>query len=276
MNRIDQVFAQAREQGRKLLIPYITAGDGGAGFSGQVLQALVAHGADIIELGMPFSDPMADGPVIQKACERALAAGMNLHGVLDLVREFRRSDQRTPLVLMGYLNPIWRYGLQAFATDAATAGVDALLIVDAPPEESADIHAVLQPLDLHQIMLAAPTSSDQRLQLISGVAGGFVYYVALKGVTGAASLDGATMAAPVARLRRYTSLPIAVGFGIKNAADAAAVAEHADAVVIGSALVQALAECQQQHLDAEVLVAEFMLPLRAALDQYSKVSAAMR
>lgn len=273
MNRVDQTFAQAREDDRKLLLPYITAGDGGADFSLQVMQALAAHGADIIELGMPFSDPMADGPVIQKACERALAAGMNLHGVLELVRQFRRFNPHTPLVLMGYLNPVWRYGLQRFATDAAAAEVDALLIVDAPPEESADIHAVLQPLGLHQIMLAAPTSSNQRLQLIAGVAGGFVYYVALKGVTGAVSLDGASMLEPLRRLRRCTSLPIAIGFGIKDATDAATIAEYADAVVIGSALVQALADCQQQHTDADAVVAEFMAPLRQALDQCSSVSA---
>jgi len=272
VNRIDEVFVQAREQGRKLLIPYITAGDGGARFSLQVLQSLAANGADIIELGMPFSDPMADGPVIQKACERALAGGMNLHGVLDLVRAFRADNRSTPVVLMGYLNPVWRYGLSTFATDAAAAGVDGLLIVDAPPEESADIHAVLAPLELHQIMLAAPTSSDQRLQLISGVAGGFVYYVALKGVTGAASLDGAAMAEPLQRLRRYTSLPIAVGFGIKTAADAAAVAQHADAVVIGSTLVQTLADCQlPAHPDA--VIRDFMSPLRAALDAVDKVPA---
>ncbi len=273
MNRIDQVFEQAREQGRKVLIPYITAGDGGAEFTARSLSALSANGADIIELGMPFSDPMADGPVIQKACERALAAGMTLRGVLDLVRDFRRDDSRTPLVLMGYLNPVWRYGLQAFATDAAAAGADALLIVDAPPEESADLHAVLRPLALHQIMLAAPTSSDQRLQLISGVAGGFIYYVALKGVTGADSLDGAAMAAPVARLRRYTRLPIAVGFGIKHAADAAAVAEHADAVVIGSALVQTLADQRQPGTDVDAVIADFMAPLRAALDGQRKHTA---
>ena len=273
MNRIDQIFAQAREDDRKLLIPYITAGDGGAAFTLQVLQSLAANGADIIELGMPFSDPMADGPVIQKACERALAAGMDLHGVLDLVRQFRAGNKTTPVVLMGYLNPVWRYGLQDFAKDAATAGIDALLIVDAPPEESADIHAVLQPHGLHQIMLAAPTSSDQRLQLIAGVAGGFVYYVALKGVTGAASLDGAAMAEPMQRLRRCTTLPVAVGFGIKSAADAAAVAAHADAVVIGSALVQALADCQQQQSDVDAVITDFMAPLRTALDAVVGVTA---
>ncbi|MDA3933187.1 MAG: tryptophan synthase subunit alpha [Gammaproteobacteria bacterium] len=266
MNRIDQVFGQARKQGHKLLIPFITAGDGGAAFTLQVMRALADEGADVIELGMPFSDPMADGPVVQKACERALAAGMNLRGVLELVRQFRNRNTHTPVVLMGYLNPVWRYGLQAFATDAAAAGVDALLIVDAPPEESADLHAVLQPLDLHQIMLAAPTSSDQRLQLISAAAGGFVYYVALKGVTGAASLDSQAMVEPLQRLRRYTKLPIAVGFGIKTAADATTVAEHADAVVIGSALVQVLAECQQQRSEPDRVIADFMAPLRAALD----------
>ncbi len=262
MSRIAACYAACAEARRSVLIPFITAGDGGADKTLSAMQALVRHGADIIELGMPFSDPMADGPVIQKACERAIAAGMTLRGVLELVREFRRGDQSTPIVLMGYMNPIERYGHNEFARDAAEAGVDGVLLVDCPPEEAESIQAILASQQIDQIFLIAPTSTEQRIASICAMSSGFVYYVSLKGVTGAASLDQAALAQPVASLRQHTRLPVAVGFGIKSPVDAVTVAAHADAVVIGSALV----ECLRQADDVAVAAADFLRPIRAALD----------
>ncbi len=262
MSRIADCFAGCSSRQRTALIPYITAGDGGAQKTLSAMLALVESGADIIELGMPFSDPMADGPVIQKACERALEAGMTLAGVLELVKQFRAVDQVTPIVLMGYLNPLERYGHAAFAKDAAVAGVDGVLLVDCPPEEASGIREDLQRQQIDQIFLVAPTSTEERQQRICRQASGFVYYVSLKGVTGSSSLDESALAGPVAALRQHTDLPIAVGFGIKSAEDALTVAGHADAVVIGSALVSCLAQAD----DTQQAVHEFIKPIRLALD----------
>ena len=264
MNRIDRRFADLARTRRTALIPYVTAGYPHPDCTVDVLHALVAGGADLLELGLPFSDPMADGPVIQAACERALAAGVRVGDVLEMVRQFRETDQETPLVLMGYLNPLVRFGMERFAQTAAAAGVDGVLMVDAPPEEAA-ILAPLKAAGIHPIYLLAPTSDDARIERVVAAAGGFVYYVALTGVTGASHLSAAQVAEPVARIRRHTGLPVGVGFGIKAPADAVAVAAAADAVVIGSALVAALAEAESAPAAAR-LAREFLAPFRGALD----------
>lgn len=265
MSRIAKRFIECQQAGRCALIPYITAGDGGPNTTLTAMHALADSGADIIELGMPFSDPMADGPVIQKACERALAAGMTLQGVLELVRQFRR-DNDTPVVLMGYMNPIERYGHQQFASDAAQAGVDGVLLVDCPPEEAESIQQILSGQQIDQVFLIAPTSTSERLQRICAMASGFVYYVSLKGVTGAATLDEAALAQPIKNLQQNTDLPIAVGFGIKSPQDAVTVAAHADAVVIGSALVECLRLANEAKADIAQAANGFMQPIRQALD----------
>lgn len=265
MSRIANCYERCESEGKTALIPYITAGDGGAEHTLMTLQALANNGADIIELGMPFSDPMADGPVIQKACERSIAAGMTLTGVLELVTQFRDQDKTTPIVLMGYMNPIERFGRQAFAEAAQTAGVDGVLLVDCPPEEAKDFRALLVAHEIDQIFLIAPTSTEQRLESICGLASGFVYYVSLKGVTGAATLEQVELSEPIANLRSHTELPIAVGFGIKTPQDAVLVAGHADAVVIGSALVEFLHE----STDPVQAVNQFLSPIRAALDSHT-------
>jgi len=237
MSRIPQRFAELHASGRKALIPYITAGDPDPAVTVPLLHTLVEAGADLLELGVPFSDPMADGPVIQRATERALAHHVSLHDVLDLVRRFRQGDPDTPVVLMGYLNPVEVMGYQVFADAAAEAGVDGVLTVDMPPEESHDLVQALRGRGLDPIFLLAPTSSQERIRLIGAVASGFVYYVSLKGVTGAANLALDSVAAKLAEIRGVIELPLGVGFGIKDADTAAAVAGIADAVVVGSALV---------------------------------------
>lgn len=241
MSRIKQRFSDCRAAGRTALVPYITAGDPEPGLTVPLMHALVEAGADVLELGVPFSDPMADGPVIQQACERALVHGVSLSDVLDLVREFRRGNDATPVVLMGYLNPIEVFGYQAFAEQAAAAGVDGVLTVDLPPEEAGGLRDALAGHDIDPIFLLAPTSTAARLQAIAQAASGFVYYVSLKGVTGSANLDVDGVAAKLAEIRAFTDLPIGVGFGIRDGATAAAVAGVADAVVVGSALVKAVA-----------------------------------
>ncbi|MEM9531878.1 MAG: tryptophan synthase subunit alpha [Pseudomonadota bacterium] len=235
---MDQAFAGRGDQ--PLLVPFITAGDPGLEQTVKVMHALVAGGAGMIELGMPFSDPMADGPVIQAASERALARGANLEYVLDCVREFRSSDTQTPVILMGYLNPLERMGHEAFTHAAAEAGVDGLLIVDLPPEEAPAVTSHSGPLGLKQIFLVAPTTADERLSRIAASADGFIYYVSLKGITGAGNLDVGQVADQVGRIRGVSSLPVAVGFGVKQAEDVAALGAVADAVVVGSALVEYL------------------------------------
>lgn len=237
MSRIASCFAALRNAGRKALIPYTTAGDPNPRVTVPLLHALVEAGADIIELGVPFSDPMADGPVIQQACERALAHHVSLRQVLEMVREFRRDNTTTPLVLMGYLNPVEVMGYTAFAAAAAQAGVDGVLMVDLPPEEGHDLVEKLREHEVDPIFLLAPTTVTERLKKICATASGFVYYVSLKGVTGAANLDIKAVSNKVNEIRTFTTLPIGVGFGIRDGVSAAAVAAVADAVVVGSALV---------------------------------------
>jgi len=240
MTRIERRFARLREEGRAGLVIYLTAGDPDPETSLRLFQGLAGAGADLIEIGMPFSDPMADGPAIQAAGQRALKAGMTLRKTLAMVRALREADPDTPYVLMGYYNPIYRYGADAFARDAVAAGVDGAIVVDLPPEEDAELAAPARAAGLSIVRLATPTSDEARLPAIVGGAGGFLYYVAITGITGTSSADAASVNAAVARLRRFTGLPIAVGFGIKTPAQAAEVAKAADAAVVGSALVDRL------------------------------------
>jgi len=247
VSRIEKRFAALRAEQRAGLVTYLTAGDPDRDTSAQLFAGLAAAGADLIEIGMPFSDPMADGPAIQDAGQRALKAGMTLHRTLAMVRVLRSEDEATPIVLMGYYNPIYRYGAEAFARDAVEAGVDGVIVVDLPPEEDFELTGPAYAAGLDVIRLATPTSDDKRLPVIVEGASGFIYYVAIAGITGTRSADSAEVAAAVARLRRFTNLPVAVGFGIRSPEQAAAVARAADAAVVGSALVQRLAE----NLDAD-------------------------
>ncbi|MGP9798106.1 tryptophan synthase subunit alpha [Halomonas sp. 86] len=242
MNRIDQRFSELKQQGRKALIPYITAGDPAPQYTVGFMHALVEAGADVIELGVPFSDPMADGPVIQKACERALKQGTRLVDVLDMVAEFRQADATTPVVLMGYLNPIERIGYEAFAEQAEKVGVDGVLVVDMPPEEADELGPLLKAHNLAAIFLVAPTTSPTRAATICAQGEGYLYYVSLKGVTGAATLNASDVAERLAPLREMTDLPLCVGFGIRDGVTAAEVANVADGVIVGSALVNRIAE----------------------------------
>ena len=268
MSRIAATFERLQAKQRKALVPYVMAGDPHADATAEIMLAMAAAGADLIELGMPFSDPMAEGPVIQKACERALAKGIALPQVLSAVRGFRLRDPTTPVVLMGYANPIERYeqihGENAFVEAARDAGVDGVLIVDYPPEECEAFAARLQAAGLDPIFLLAPTSTDERIREVARAARGYVYYVALKGVTGAGHLDTAAVAAMLPRIRAHVSLPVAVGFGIRDAATASAVAVVADAVVIGSRLVQLL-EAEPRDNVARA-AGGFIAGIRAALD----------
>ncbi len=241
MSRIAERFEALAAKGRKALIPYIVAGDPEPGATVNLMHALVAAGADIIELGVPFSDPMAEGPVIQLAHERALEHGTSLSDAMAMVSEFRQQDADTPVLLMGYANPVERMGYANFADRASAAGVDALLTVDLPPEEVAAVNKELQRVGMDNIFLIAPTTPGERIQQIADSASGFLYYVSLKGVTGAGHLDSAEVAGRLAEIRACTNLPLAVGFGIKDADSARAVAGAADAVVVGSALVDAIA-----------------------------------
>ncbi len=242
MSRIAGHFRKLAEERRTALIPYVVAGDPGQAYTVPLMHRLVENGADILELGVPFSDPMAEGPVIQLAHERALANGTSLSAALAMVREFRATDTTTPVLLMGYANPVMRMGYAAFADAAAAAGLDALLTVDIPPEEVEGINSELQRVAMDNIFLVAPTTPEERIARIAGRASGFIYYVSLKGVTGAGHLDTAEVANRVDAIRRHSPLPVAVGFGIKDAASARAVAQAADGVVVGSALVHAMAE----------------------------------
>jgi tryptophan synthase alpha chain len=277
MSRIQAVMAALKTQGRQALIPYITAGDPFVDATPQVMQALAEGGADIIELGVPFSDPMADGPVIQKASERALARGIGATEVLAMVRAFRQTNTSTPVVLMGYANPVERYdqrhGDGSFIADAASAGVDGLLVVDYPPEECEVFAARLKAAGMDLIFLLAPTSTVQRMKDVGRIASGYVYYVSLKGVTGAGNLDTAAVAEMLPRIREHVSVPVGVGFGIRDAATAKAVSAVADAVVIGSRLIQILESETRDNassLDDVRRTASaartFMAEIRAALD----------
>ncbi|MFO1352440.1 MAG: tryptophan synthase subunit alpha [Gammaproteobacteria bacterium] len=266
MSRITERFQSLREQNRKALIPYITAGDPEAAATVPLLHTLVKAGADIIEIGIPFSDPMADGPVIQKACERALAHGMTLAKVLAAVTEFRRQDNVTPVVLMGYLNPIENMGYGEFARAAAAAGVDGVLTVDMPPEEAGDLTAVLESAGIDPIFLLAPTSTEARIRQVAARARGYVYYVSLKGVTGSAALDVDDVSAKLAVIRAHVKIPVGVGFGIKNAETAAAVARVADAVVVGSAIVARIAELAARPGAMHDEIGGMVAAMRRALD----------
>ncbi len=268
MNRIDTVFAGLEAQGRKALIPFVTAGDPYADATPDIMHAMADAGADVIELGIPFSDPMADGPVIQKAAERALAKGIGMSDVLAMVNTFRQKNQSTPVVLMGYANPIERYdqrhGALRFVLDAKAAGVDGVLVVDYPPEECEDFAATLRSHGMAPVFLLAPTSTENRMRQVGRIASGYVYYVSLKGVTGAGHLDTAAVAAMVPRIKAHVQVPVGVGFGIRDATTARAVAAVSDAVVIGSALVHLL---ETQTRDNVALAAgRFIADIRSALD----------
>lgn len=265
MNRIDQRFAKLTSEGRTGLIPFVTAGDPSPDTVVALMHALVAHGADVIELGVPFSDPMADGPTIQHADERALAAGVGLRDVLGWVREFRDADTETPVVLMGYLNPVEIFGYRAFAAAAVAAGVDGVLLVDCPVEEAATA-APLREAGLHQIWLAAPTTSPARLAQLCEAAEGFLYYVSVAGITGSGGLSVEDMAVRVAGVRDKARAPVAVGFGVRHAEQACAIAEFADAVIIGSALVERLAGAGDAA-EVAARVQDFLAPIRVALDE---------
>ena len=244
-DRIGACFERFKQEGRGGLITFVTAGDPDAATSRAILAGLPQAGADLIELGMPFSDPMADGPAIQASSKRALKAGARLHDTLAMVREFRDHDSETPIVLMGYYNPIYVYGVDNFLIEAASAGVDGLIVVDLPPEEDEELSLPALDKGVHVIRLATPTTNDKRLEKVLMRTSGFLYYVSITGITGTASATTSDMEAAVARLRRHTNLPIAVGFGIRTAKQAATVARVADAAVVGSALVQTVAK----HLD---------------------------
>ena len=268
MSRIQTVFTALKAQNRTALIPYVMAGYPFADVTPDLMHGMVKAGADVIELGIPFSDPSADGPVIQKAGEKALAMGVGLAKVLDMVGTFRIEDKTTPVVLMGYANPVERYdikhGAGSFIHHASTAGVDGLLIVDYPPEECEAFAAQLRASDMDLIFLLAPTSTDARMAQVARVASGYVYYVSLKGVTGAGNLDTAAVEAMLPRIRQHVSIPVGVGFGIRDAATAKAVGRVADAVVIGSKIIQ-LIENQPRDLVASV-AHDFLKGIRAAQD----------
>lgn len=267
MSRIARRFEALRAAGRKALIPYVTAGDPDPEMTVPLMHDMVAAGADIIELGVPFSDPMADGPVIQRACERALRHHVSLRHVIAMVKRFRERDAETPVVLMGYLNPVEIMGYDAFAAAATEAGLDGLLTVDLPPEESHDLVQTLRDHDIDPIFLLAPTSHEARVKRICAAASGFVYYVSLKGVTGAATLDVDAVAEKLALIRANTDLPVGVGFGIRDAQTAARVAAVADAVVVGSALVSRIAEHQDDPERARREVSALLADMRAAMDR---------
>jgi len=262
MNRLTTCFANLRQQ-RAALIPFITAGDPNPTLTVPLMHALVEAGADILELGVPFSDPMADGPVIQRASERALSQGIGLHDIFTMVKEFRQQNQTTPIVLMGYLNPIEIMGYKTFVKSAQTVGVDGVLTVDLPPEEATEFCTSLRSHSIAPIFLLAPTTTQERIKLICSQADGYLYYVSLKGVTGSANLDTQTIAGKVAEIRQYTDLPIGVGFGIKDAKSAAQVAKISDAVIVGSALVR-LIETEPQAKLLEVMPA-FVEELRQGM-----------
>lgn len=244
--RIEQKFAQLHAENRTALIPFIMGYDPDAETSAKILAALPASGADIIEIGMPFSDPMADGVVIQEAGWRALASGASVVGIIELVRNFRVANNETPIILMGYFNPVYRYGVEKFCKDAVNAGVDGIILVDLPPEEDAEIRPYLNSTGLKLIRLIAPTSDDYRLPILAKSATGFVYYISITGITGAKVADNNILKAQVEHLREFTSLPVAVGFGIKTATQVEEVSQFADAVVVGSALVDAIHKAEDK------------------------------
>ncbi|WP_313952628.1 tryptophan synthase subunit alpha [Accumulibacter sp.] len=270
MSKIKAVFERLQAQGRKALIPFITAGDPDPALTVPLLHTLVLAGADILELGVPFSDPMADGPTIQRASERALAKGVSLRQVLEMVANFRADDNETPVVLMGYANPIEAMGIEAFAAASFDAGVDGVLVVDYPPEEAVEFARILHRHALDPIFLLAPTSSEARIAQVGALASGYIYYVSLKGVTGSAALDVAAVAARIPEIRARTGVPVGVGFGIRDASTAAAVAVVADAVVVGSRIIEEIEQSSPDEAceNVRTLVAE----LRRGIDAATKVA----
>lgn len=266
MSRIRTRLEQIRSQGRTALIPYITAGDPSRETVVPLLHAMVQAGADVIELGVPFSDPMADGPVIQRSSERALSRHVTLQDCLAWVAEFRQADNITPIVLMGYANPVERFGQQAFVAAAKAAGVDGTIIVDYPPEESEDFSGLLRQAGLDPIFLLAPTSTAARMHDVARLGSGYLYYVSLRGVTGAANIDVNDVAQRVAQIRQVCQMPIGVGFGISDAASAVSVASTADAVVIGSALIRLMESCEKTGQSPVEQAKEFLAGIRQALD----------
>jgi len=266
MSRIARRFAELRDQGRTALIPFVTAGDPTPAVTVPLMHSLVAAGADLIELGVPFSDPIADGPVIQRATERALAQGVSLRRVLEMVQGFRKDDDQTPVILMGYLNPIEIMGDAAFAGAARAAGVDGALVVDLPPEEGSPLVAALGSQGLDLVSLVAPTSTEARMARIAAAATGFIYYVSVKGVTGVGQIDMQEVADKLAAIRRHTALPVGVGFGIKDAGTAAQVASVADAVIVGSALVRIVESLAASPEAIPAAVGDFLGGLRLAID----------
>ena len=266
MSRIKGCFERLKSEGRKALIPYITAGDPDQAVTLPMMHRLVESGADIIELGIPFSDPMADGPVIQRAAERALEKGTSLHNVLEMVKRFRETDRETPVVLMGYLNPFEVMGYATFAREAADAGVDGVLTVDLPPEEGSEMHDVLLANNIDPIFLLAPTSTVERIRKICNASSGYVYYVSLKGITGAGHLDLDSVASKLGEIRKQTDLPVGVGFGIKDAEMAARMAKISDAVIVGSALVSRIEEHRDQPTEINRVLGQLIREMRQAID----------
>ncbi|ACB33950.1 tryptophan synthase, alpha subunit [Leptothrix cholodnii SP-6] len=264
MSRIAATFARLAGQGRKALIPYVTAGDPFADITVDLMHAMAKAGADVIELGVPFSDPMADGPVIQRASERALSRNISTADVLAMVARFRETDDTTPVVLMGYANPVERYGPDRFVDDARAAGVDGVLVVDYPPQECEAFADRLRAADLDPIFLLAPTSTDARMADVGRIATGYVYYVSLKGVTGSGNLDTDAVARMIPRIRSHVSVPVGVGFGIRDAATAVAVARVSDAVVIGSRIIQLIENEPRERVVP--VAAGFIAEIRTALD----------
>jgi len=271
MSRLAATFEALKKQGRKALIPFVTAGDPEPKLAVPVMHALAKAGADVIEIGVPFSDPMADGPVIQRSSERALKHGVSLRDVLGYVAEFRKTDRNTPVVIFGYANPIEAMGLERFADAVKQADADGVLVVDYPPEEAQPLVKLLDARGIDTIFLLSPTTTDGRLAQVAKLGRGYLYYVSLRGVTGAATIDLADVAARVKHVRGFAKLPVGVGFGIRDAASARAVGTVADAVVIGSALIQAMEKAPSGKVAAEVT--RFLTPIREALDNLSVVKA---
>lgn len=269
MNRIDQCFAELKTTGKKALIPYITGGDPKPGLTVELMHTLVESGADIIEIGVPFSDPMADGPVIQLACERALAHNTSLSDIFGMIKEFRTTNTDTPVVLMGYLNPVEVMGYEAFVSRACEAGIDGVLLVDMPPEEAVNVEALFSEKDLKMIYLMAPTTPDARVDLIAKHSTGYLYYVSVKGVTGSAALDVDDVASNLDRIRAKTNLPVGVGFGISNGETAAAVSQISDAVIVGSALVKCIANNPDEPQVIKDNLSALMQEMREAMDSKS-------
>lgn len=269
MSRLAKVFNELQQAGRKAVVPYIVAGDPNLSATVPLMHSLVAAGANVIEVGVPFSDPMSEGPVIQKAHERALAVGTSLRATLALVAEFRQTDSDTPVVMMGYANPIERMGYRVFADLCAASGVDGLITVDLPPEEVDTVNVELKRVGIDNIFLISPTTPDDRIEMITSRASGFLYYVAVKGVTGSGALDPSEVSRYLDKIRRVSKLPVAVGFGIKDASSAASIAEYADGVVVGSALVDALAAAAAtgvSQAELEQVATRLISDIRAGVD----------